>query len=199
MEVLVDAALILGTTAVFCAMFADARFAIVRSAGRIIESSAFPWVVGAMVAAAIAARWLLRFRHQLPTSPLTLLREAKRELAILPLPVIAGVVGTTLVSMAARTAILPVLAAVPGIDLPTMLVASFGLVYVQTILPTPSGAGGVEVFFIAMFGAQLDAAGLATLLLAWRFYTTGISVLVGGGLLLRLGWWRLLRRPQAAA
>jgi uncharacterized membrane protein YbhN (UPF0104 family) len=190
MEVLVDATLIVIITAVFCAAFAEARFAILSSLTRTIASPAFPWIVAAMLLVALAGRWLFRFRHVLPAALRTSIRDAKRELTILPLPRVAGVVGTTLLSMAARTAILPVLAVVPGVDLPTMLLASFGLIYSQSILPTPSGAGGVELFFIALFGGRLNAAAMASLLLVWRFYTVGIPGIVGGALLIRLGWWR---------
>ncbi len=59
-----------------------------------------------------------------------------------------------------------------------MLVGSFALLYSQLLLPTPSGAGAVELGFLGGAAGDLgDRAGW--LLLAWRFYTNGAGVVLG--------------------
>jgi uncharacterized membrane protein YbhN (UPF0104 family) len=74
-----------------------------------------------------------------------------------------------------------------------MLVGSFALLYSQLILPTPSGAGAVELGFLG--GAAGDLGGSAGwLLLAWRFYTNGVGVLLGIGLAAHAFGWPALRR-----
>jgi uncharacterized membrane protein YbhN (UPF0104 family) len=101
----------------------------------------------------------------------------------------------TFLNLATRVAILPVLA----LTLPSppeigpLLVGSFGLLYSQLILPTPSGAGAVELGFLG--GAAGDLGGRAGwLLLAWRFYTNGVGVVLGIGLAAHAYGWPALRR-----
>jgi uncharacterized membrane protein YbhN (UPF0104 family) len=61
------------------------------------------------------------------------------------------------------------------------------------ILPTPSGAGVVELAFLGGAAGDLDQ-GQAWLLLAWRFYTSGIGVLLGVSLAASIYGWPALRR-----
>jgi uncharacterized membrane protein YbhN (UPF0104 family) len=86
----------------------------------------------------------------------------------------------TLVNVAARVAMLPVLALTLDAHPPLGAVAmgSFALLYSQLILPTPAGAGAVELGFLGGAAGELGAND-ALLLLAWRFYTTGVGVLLG--------------------
>jgi uncharacterized membrane protein YbhN (UPF0104 family) len=86
----------------------------------------------------------------------------------------------TTVSMGARTAILPVLVAgLPGIDSGAVLLGSFVLLFGQLALPTPAGAGGVELGFVGGFAGTLTAGDLATLLLSWRAYTLIFGAALG--------------------
>ena len=93
-------------------------------------------------------------------------------------PLVASI-PLSFLNLATRVAILPVLA----LTLPSppalgpLAVGSFALLYSQLVLPTPSGAGAVELGFLG--GAAGDWAGEGWLLLAWRFYTNGIGVLLG--------------------
>lgn len=94
-------------------------------------------------------------------------------------PLVASV-PLTLVSLAARVAILPVLALTLA-DPPAMgplIFASLILTYGQLALPTPSGAGLVEIGFLG--GAAGDMGGrYGSILFVWRFYTTILLVALG--------------------
>jgi uncharacterized membrane protein YbhN (UPF0104 family) len=92
----------------------------------------------------------------------------------------------TIVSMAARTAILPVLVAgLPRIDSGAVVLGSFVLLFGQLVLPTPAGAGGVELGFVGGFAGKVSAGDLATLLLSWRAYTLILSAVLGVALFAR--------------
>ena len=98
-------------------------------------------------------------------------------------------------NLATRVAILPALAlTLPNPpEMGPMLLGSFALLYSQLILPTPSGAGAVELGFLG--GAAGDLGSRAGwLLLAWRFYTNGVGVLLGIGLAAHAYGWPALRR-----
>ena len=92
----------------------------------------------------------------------------------------------TLVSIVARTSILPILLIPMDIEvnMGAVILGSFTLIYSQLVLPTPSGAGGVELGFAAGF-AVLPPAELAGLLITWRVYTLVLGAAFGGVLLLR--------------
>jgi uncharacterized membrane protein YbhN (UPF0104 family) len=93
-------------------------------------------------------------------------------------------------NVATRTALLPVLALTlphpPSIG--PMLFGSFALLYSQLVLPTPSGAGAVDVGFLG--GMAGDFGGDQQLLLiAWRFYANFAGVAIGAWLAIQsLGW-----------
>jgi uncharacterized membrane protein YbhN (UPF0104 family) len=82
------------------------------------------------------------------------------------------------------------LASPPPFDLLTF--GSFTLLYSQMVLPTPAGAGVVELGF--MGGAAGEFQNNGWLLLAWRFYTTGLSVLLGVWFAAKFYGWPALRR-----
>jgi uncharacterized membrane protein YbhN (UPF0104 family) len=97
-------------------------------------------------------------------------------------PLVASV-PMTLVSLAARVAILPVLALTLA-DPPAMgplIFASLILTYGQLALPTPSGAGLVEIGFLGGAAGDMGARS-GSLLFVWRFYTTILLVALGIGL-----------------
>ncbi len=108
----------------------------------------------------------------------------------------------TTLSMAARTAILPVLAAgLPGLDPRAVILGSFALLYGQLALPTPAGAGAVELGFVGGFAESMSPRALAALLLAWRLYTLILGAALGGVLAATtaLGAWLRRRRPGATS
>ena len=109
------------------------------------------------------------------------------------------------VAMVARIAILPVLLlTLPNPpEPPAMVFGSFALLYSQMVLPTPSGAGVVELGYLGgAAGALGDGQGW--ILVAWRFYTNGIGVLLGVWLAVSIYGWPVLqkllrgRAPQVA-
>lgn len=99
-----------------------------------------------------------------------------------------------LVNLAARTAILPVLMATlpePPHFGPAIL-GSFALLYSQLILPTPSGAGVVDLGLLAGAAGEVGDGGIG-ILAWWRFYTTVIGVLLGAGSALHDFGWAAIR------
>jgi uncharacterized membrane protein YbhN (UPF0104 family) len=90
----------------------------------------------------------------------------------------------TAIALAARVAILPVLASAVGGAPPCgqVALASLTLLQSQSFLPTPAGAGAVEAGFIAAWPAGASAA---RTLLHWRLYTTAIAALLGGGVMMK--------------
>lgn len=109
----------------------------------------------------------------------------------------------SLVNIVGRTAMLPLLA----MTLPdhasqgVLWVGSFALLYSQLVLPTPAGAGPVELGFLSGAAGNLghDAA---LLLIAWRFYTVGLGVMLGAWAAVRVLGWQTVsgwaRRSAAA-
>ncbi len=93
----------------------------------------------------------------------------------------------TVVGTMARVAVLPVLcvAVAPDVDLGVVALGSFVLLYGQLLMPTPSGAGGVELGFALGFASSLNPPQVATLLIAWRCYTLFLPAGLGGFLLAR--------------
>lgn len=152
-----------------------------RLAGR--ADDALPWVAAVLVASAAAWAWARRRRARRPAAPagapaLAAIRGA------LGWPLLAFV-PLTLVSIAARLAMLPVLAQTLPEPPPAgvLILGSFALIYGQLFFPTPGGAGAVEL--LASAGTAGELGGTAgPVFLAWRAFTTGIPVLLGFGLAL---------------
>jgi uncharacterized membrane protein YbhN (UPF0104 family) len=148
---------------------------------------ALPWVL--LVALLTVATWVIarRFIPKLRTSlKRSLLRAIAAARRLSPLTLLATV-PLTLANLAGRVGILIVLTRMLSEPPPAGLVAlgSFLLLYSQLYLPTPSGAGAVDLGFI---GGAAGALGPArrTLLLAWRFYTTILPIALGVVLALHL-------------
>jgi uncharacterized membrane protein YbhN (UPF0104 family) len=159
-------------------------------------TAAWPWVVAVAILSWLA--W--RSARQKVSSPAArqLRRPVRRAMVYwrrMPRWPLVASVPMSLVNLAARVAILPVLAlALP--DPPPMgplALGSFALLYSQLVLPTPSGAGAVELGFLGGAAGDLGADE-GWLLLAWRFYTNGIGVLLGVVLAARVYGWPALRR-----
>ena len=78
-------------------------------------------------------------------------------------------------------------------SVPTLVVGSFVLIYGQMILPTPAGAGAVELGFLA--GAAGDLGGGSHwLLLMWRLYSSGLGTAAGVAWAVHAFGWPALRR-----
>lgn len=95
-----------------------------------------------------------------------------------PWPVIVSV-ACSVVNIVSRTALLPVLAwslpDPPRVE--TLWLGSFLLVYGQLFLPTPAGAGAVELGLLG--GMVGDLGGDAGLLVAWRWWSSGAGTVLG--------------------
>ena len=164
---------------------------------------AWPWL--AVLAFLCVVAWIAARRYA-KNAPGRLARPIRRVRVYwrrMPVwPVLAGV-PLTLLNLASRVGILVALAAtLPQREpLGVLVIGSFMLLYAQLIVPTPSGAGVVDFGFLGGAAGSLGSEG-AALLLAWRFYTSGVGLLLGGGLALaiygRAAVTRALRRPAAA-
>jgi uncharacterized membrane protein YbhN (UPF0104 family) len=162
--------------------------------GHFLEE-AWPWIALVGTGTILTAVWARRRVH---AGDRALRRPVRRVLVYwrrLPLWSLAAGLPLTLVSLVARTGLLPILAlGLPGHPpLGTLLVGSFALLYSQLILPTPAGAGVVELGFLAGV-AGVQGPGLGVLLLGWRFYSVGVGGLIGGWLVLRTFEWSTVRR-----
>jgi uncharacterized membrane protein YbhN (UPF0104 family) len=156
---------------------------------------AWPWIV--LVALVSVITWIYARRV---TSPMArqLRRPVRRALVYwrrMPVWPLVASIPMTLLNLGTRVAILPVLAltvASPP-DLGPVALGSFALLYSQLILPTPSGAGAVELGFLGGIAGDLGA-NEGWLLLAWRFYTNGVGVLLGVWLAAKIYGWPALRK-----
>jgi uncharacterized membrane protein YbhN (UPF0104 family) len=155
---------------------------------------AWPWVLLVVLVSALV--WVYARRV---TSPVArqLRRPVRRALVYwrrMPTWPLLASVPLSFLNLVTRVAILPVLAfTLPSPpDLGPMAFGSFALLYSQLLLPTPSGAGAVELGFLGGAAGDLGEHE-AWLLLAWRFYTNGIGVLLGIGLAARIYGWPALR------
>ncbi len=156
---------------------------------------AWPWL--ALVAAASLVAW--RAAGHLRTSLGRLLRRPVRRARVywrrMPAWPLLASVPCTLVDLITRVAVLPVLASTLPAPPPAGAVwlGSFALLYAQLILPTPSGAGAVELGF--MGGAAGGLGGRETaLLIAWRIHTNVLGLVLGAWLAVRGLGWPALRR-----
>lgn len=137
-----------------------------------------PWLAAVVVASVAVWVWVRRRRagHPAAAAPAPTLAAVRGALGW---PLLAAV-PLTLVSIAARLAVLPLLAQTlpdpppPGV----LLLGSFALIYGQLFFPTPGGTGAVEL--LASAGAAGELGGSAgPVFLAWRGVTTGLPVLLG--------------------
>lgn len=157
-------------------------------------SIGWPWVAGVVLLTLLAWIWV-RFmapgvthhlRHPF-RRVLTHWRRMPAGLLILSIPLSA-------VNVLSRLAILPVLASTLPSPPPAgpLLVGSFALLYSQLLLPTPAGAGAVDLGFLAGAAGDLGPEP-ARLLFWWRGYTSGVGVILGVWIGVRIYGWRALR------
>ncbi len=156
---------------------------------------AWPWI--ALVAVLSLAAW--RYARRI-TSPAArhLRRPVRRALVYwrrMPRWPLVASIPLSLLNLATRVAILPVLALtqpnIPSLGL--LAFGSFALLYSQLLLPTPSGAGAVELGFLGGAAGDYGEAD-GWLLLVWRFYTNGVGVLLGVILAAHIYGWPALRK-----
>jgi uncharacterized membrane protein YbhN (UPF0104 family) len=159
-------------------------------------TTAWPWVLAVVVLSLLA--W--RSARQMVASPAArqLRRPVRRAMVYwrrMPRWPLVASVPLSLINLGTRVAILPVLA----LTLPNpppmgpLALGSFALLYSQLVLPTPSGAGAVELGFLGGAAGDLGADE-GWLLLAWRLYTNGIGVMLGVALAARIYGWPALRQ-----
>ncbi len=154
-ETLIDWALLLGATVVLGFAFADT--------------------------AAAGARHLITLATSPKARLFVALTLALRQLGW---PSVTIAASLTALSMALRVGILPVLVAgQPGVSMSAVIVGSFTLLFGQLALPTPAGAGAVELGFVGGFAETMSPGALAGLLVAWRVYTLILPGALGGVLL----------------
>ncbi len=172
-----------------------------HAAGPRLAASArhdWPWalaVVALSLAALVGARHLARSQAHRAGRPLRRLLVYWRRMPAWPLLLSLPL---SFVNNASRIALLPVLA----LTLPeppsmaTLIVGSYALTFGQLLLPTPAGAGAVELGFLGGAAGDLGRDD-AWLLLAWRFWANGFGTLIGVWLAARLYGWPALRRGVA--
>jgi len=154
----------------------------------------WPWIVAALLLTLIGG-WLWWRLHPWGRAQGGSLRERLREAGtgIRWTPVLLAL-PLSLFNVVSRVAILPLLALTLPQHPPmaVLWVGSFVLLYSQLVLPTPAGAGPVELGFLGGAAGSLGADG-TMLLLAWRFYTVGASVALGAWAAVRVVGWSALR------
>ena len=204
MEVITMYPIILVAGVIIALMFAPEWWATAGPQMTKAVSGVWPWI-GVIVALSILAWWLgKRFAPKLASSFGSDLRSALSAVRRMPLWMLLASIPLTLVNLGARVAILPVLVSTlpdpPPLGAVTM--ASFALLYSQLILPTPSGAGAVELGF--QVGAAGDLhGGEGNLNFIWRIYTAIVLVVAGvvlGGIKYGsefIGWLRRRRSSRA--
>jgi uncharacterized membrane protein YbhN (UPF0104 family) len=152
-------------------------------------------LVLAFIVLCAAVAW--RYHRRSPSGASMTLALAWRRARALGWRPVALAAGLTTLSMAARTAILPVLVmGLPGVAPGAVVLGSFALLFGQLALPTPAGAGGIELAFIGGFAGMVGSRDLAALLLAWRIYTLILGAALGAVLFARvsLASWSTRRR-----
>ena len=168
-----------------------------RSAGPSLaraSGQAWPWVVAIGLVSVLAWWGARRWTHpgvRALRRPIQRVRVYWRRMPAWP---IIASVPLSLVNIAARTALLPVLAFSQPEPIPIgfLLAGSFALLYSQLVLPTPAGLGAVDLGFLAGAAGELGSE-RAVLLLVWRFYSVGAGAILGVWLALRIYGWRMLR------
>ena len=107
-------------------------------------------------------------------------RDSIRLARRMPVWAVAVSLPVTALHIISRIAILPVVFAIlptpPALG--TVVVGSFALLYGQNFLPTPSGAGAIELGFLDGAAGYVGPEASA-LLVMWRFYTTLLPIMLG--------------------
>ncbi len=156
---------------------------------------AWPWGLAVLAASILA--WRFARRGVAAPASRQVRRPIRRVLLYwrrMPPTVLLATIPFSFVNLASRVAILPVLALTLSSPPPpgTVAVGSFALLYSQLVLPTPSGAGAVELGFLSGAAGDLGREE-ELLLLAWRAYTSGVGLVLGVTLAVHVFGWTTLR------
>ena len=140
------------------------------------------WPIVALLVVAGIIAWIF-LRRAMPKASHTVRRSTRRAWAYarrMPAWPLLASVPLTLLGLAARVAILPVLALTLPFPPPMgpLTFGSFALLYAQILVPTPSGAGVIDLGFVGGAVGNLGEHH-RHLLLIWRVYTTGAVVAAG--------------------
>ena len=148
---------------------------VVRALGEV-------WPLVLLLAVASLAGWFVA-RYYAPRYRELLKREARsvrRYARVMPRWTFLAAVPLSLIHIASRVAVLPILASTLSAPPPLLatVIGSYALLYGQLIAPTPAGAGAVELGFVSGAAGELGAQE-GSLLLSWRVVTAGIPLLLG--------------------
>lgn len=161
------------------------------------------WIwIGVAIGVSVALWLVLRRRiHVTPRLTRRPWRRARVYLRRMPIGTLAIALLLALLNLACRVAVLPVL--MTALDAPpplgTQILGSFALLYSQLILPTPAGAGVVDLGLLAGAAGEVGA-GSVRLLIWWRFYTALLGAGIGVWFATRdFGWPAVRRRLRGPA
>jgi len=141
---------------------------------------ALPWAAVIVLAGVVI--WLI-LRRFVPTITIHVggtLRDSLRNARRMPLWATGITVPLTAIHILARVAVLPVLISTIASPPPmgAVWLGSLALLYGQLLVPTPSGAGAVELSFLNGVAGVISSDATQILIL-WRFYTTLTGILLG--------------------
>ena len=180
-ERIVDMGLAAIVTAVAAALLGTRGLGDVADyAARFASPRVLPWMLAVALLLVAFATAAIRLRERFPRVGASL-RDAVLHARGMAGTRLAGAVGLTVVSMASRIAILPLLlwGAESLRDPVSAIVGSFALIYAQLLLPTPAGVGGVELGFVIGVAPALAPGEMAGLLVMWRAFTLGVPAGLG--------------------
>jgi uncharacterized membrane protein YbhN (UPF0104 family) len=140
------------------------------------------WPVLVVLVVAGIVGWIF-LRRAMPRTSHLVRRNTRRAWAYarrMPAWPLLASVPLTLLGLGARVAILPVLAMTLPFPPPLgpLTFGSFALLYAQILVPTPSGAGVIDLGFVGGAVGNLGEHH-RHLLLIWRVYTTAAVVAIG--------------------
>jgi uncharacterized membrane protein YbhN (UPF0104 family) len=140
------------------------------------------WPIVAVLVVAGIVGWIF-LRRAMPKTSHVVRRNTRRVWAYarrMPAWPLLASVPLTLAGLAARVAILPVLALTLPFPPPMgpLTFGSFALLYAQILVPTPSGAGIIDLSFVGGAVGNLGEHH-RHLLFIWRIYTTAAVVAIG--------------------
>jgi uncharacterized membrane protein YbhN (UPF0104 family) len=166
---------------------------------RTAVAAGWPWLVGILVFSLAGVVFAVRWHHLVDAEAGGIRPRLAEALRRVPAWAIGAGIPLSLYNIVGRTAVLPLLALTLPEHPPfgVLLLGSFALLYSQLVLPTPAGAGAVDLGFLAGVAGNLGS-GAAGLLLAWRFYTVVLGAMLGVGLALHTVGWAALRRMVAS-
>ena len=191
-EALIDWVLLAVAVVILGLVLADTAAAGVRHLVTLASGPTARLLVAVALALVAVSAWAARrYRRRIPPGATQSLAAAWQRARQLGWRAVTLAATLTALSMTLRTAILPVLAAAhPAPDagaVGSLILGSFSLLYGQLLLPTPAGAGAVELGFVGGFAGTMSPGALAALLVAWRVYTLIVPAGLGALLLARAG------------